>query len=84
VLIRHENGRCIFLQLSPDKQQLLCRIHSFKPSCCLEWKPSLRQPECQEGLKRRWNLTIDPSGKIGGPRANLEQFAQSINLSIPE
>ncbi len=85
LLIRHYNERCIFLQPSGDTKQFLCSIQAFKPSCCKEWKPGWRQAECREGLKKRWNLTLDESGQVSGNPADIESFQSFIKgLAVEE
>jgi Fe-S-cluster containining protein len=54
-LIRQVNSTCSFLKPSADGKLMLCSIHSFKPSCCLEWQAGANRLECQEGLNKRWN-----------------------------
>jgi hypothetical protein len=39
----------------------------------------LECPECQEGLRTRWNLTIDSSGRITGLQQHLEAFEKYVN-----
>jgi hypothetical protein len=82
LLIKHNPGGCVFLQSPENSKVYLCRIHTFKPSCCLDWKPGLGQPECRRGLEIRWNLTCDPSGTIGGPLENLKEFEDYLNSLI--
>ena len=82
VLIRHQDGSCIFLQ-SAQNGQRLCKIHDFKPACCRDWVSGLKRPECQQGLKDKWNLEVDPAGQINGERQSLEKFELYLK-SIPE
>ena len=80
-LLLQNNGVCLFLKSSTDNKQNLCLIHDFKPSCCLDWKSSLERRECREGLKTRWDLAVDSSGRISGSReklAEFERFLQSL------
>ena len=76
-LIRHNDGGCVFLKLSPDNQKL-CLIHDFKPECCREWTSGLQRPECQDGLKRNWGLIVDSSGTVSGTQNKLEEFERFI------
>ncbi|MBI4296604.1 MAG: YkgJ family cysteine cluster protein [Chloroflexi bacterium] len=71
-LLRRLDGVCIFLDKMTDRS--LCSIHSFKPSSCLDWTASLFRRECQDGLTKCWNLTVDSSGRPVGTEQKLHEF----------
>jgi Fe-S-cluster containining protein len=77
-LIKHTNGACLFLKTSADKKQKICLIHDIKPDCCREWIQGPDRPECREGLKMIWGLTIDDSGRIFGLPEKLEAFQKYL------
>ena len=77
-LLLQVNGTCIFLRSQVDQKQKLCSIHRIKPSCCLKWRQGLERPECLEGLKKVWDLTLDSAGNICGHRENIEAFKRFI------
>jgi len=78
LLIRQVNRACIFLKPSLDKKHLLCAIHDFKPSCCLEWKSGLDRAECQSGLLAKWSLEINNRGKIQGTEEQIKLFKEYL------
>ncbi|MBI4267469.1 MAG: YkgJ family cysteine cluster protein, partial [Chloroflexi bacterium] len=71
-LLRRVDGICIFLDRMPDRS--LCRIHSFKPSSCVDWTASLFRRECKEGLLKCWGMTVSPSGHLLGTEQKLREF----------
>ncbi len=73
-LLRHINGACVFLRVSSDQKQKLCSIHTFKPSCCQEWKPGIDRSECLDGLKTIWDLAT------GFLRKNLRYLEKDRSL----
>ncbi len=77
-LLAHKNGACVFLEESGDKQQALCRIHTFKPASCLDWKADLGKDECQSGLQTKFGLTVDAQGRICGEPAQIAAFESYI------
>lgn len=78
ILIRHRDRACIFLTDSSDKKQRLCLIHNFKPACCRDWHSGPERPECREGLKTKWGLTVDAAGHIAGDGPGLKAFEKFI------
>ena len=78
LLVRQENGCCLFLQRPDENGDELCGIHSFKPLSCREWTPGLDRRECQAGLARRWGITVDSSGGLKGP----DERTRDLHLSI--
>jgi Fe-S-cluster containining protein len=78
LLIKHVNEACIFLTTSAGGLQSLCSIHEYKPSCCSDWKSGLNKSECQQGLLTKWNLQIDPKGKIYGSKESLDSFVKYL------
>ncbi len=80
LLYRNEDGACIFLDQVPGGKISRCRIHPFRPSSCCEWSPGLYRPECQEGLTRFWELTVNEKGTIAGTREKLADFSAFLKL----
>lgn len=77
-ILRHNDGACVFLQASADKLQNMCLIQSYKPQCCLEWISGMHQPECREGLRAKWSVSIDSSGNLTGSPQNISRFRQFL------
>jgi Fe-S-cluster containining protein len=71
-ILRRINNRCIFLKQVDD--QYLCSIHTFKPDLCIEWQEGMHRHECRQGLKRRWDITIDTDGNLTGTADALQSF----------
>jgi len=71
-ILRRINNRCIFLK--QQEEQLLCSIHSFKPSLCIEWKEGIHRKECRQGLKQRWGIIIDAAGNLNGTPQALQRY----------
>ena len=67
------DGVCVFLKPSGIRSTV-CLVHSFKPSACLEWTPSLSRRQCKSGLVRYWGLTVDHTGELIGPEERLREF----------
>jgi Fe-S-cluster containining protein len=74
ILVCQENGCCPFLDRSGESGDELCGIHFFKPSSCREWTPGLDRRECQDGLARRWGVSVDSSGELKGPDERMRDF----------
>jgi hypothetical protein len=81
LLIRRENGHCIYLQRLTNGQSICC-IHCFKPASCLEWTSGLAKKECREGLLRDWGLTADNEREIRGPQEKFNVFLRYLD-SLP-
>ena len=73
-LIRQRDGACVFLKRVKADKRANCLIHSFKPSACREWTPSLYRRECPEGLVRHWGVTVNSSGQLHGPEEATQAF----------
>jgi len=71
--LRQRDGACVFLK-QRGSHKTTCLIHSFKPSSCREWAPSLYRRQCQTGLSRHWGLTVSSSGQLQGPEEKLREF----------
>jgi Fe-S-cluster containining protein len=80
-LLKHVDGACIFLKADPSCKQFLCKIHGFKPACCLEWESGLNKQECLKGLLAIWHLTVDASGNLQGTPQDIQLF-QEYKLSL--
>ena len=74
-LLQRRDGACVFLGCTTDTCHISrCLIHSFKPSSCRDWEPSLYRRDCREGLGRYWELEINSSGNVEGPAERLRDF----------
>jgi len=73
-LLRHADGKCLFLEQQAGKTKWLCRIHAFKPDCCLQWAAGPEKKECLRGLSLYWGLSVDDSGNLTGSATDLEYF----------
>ena len=82
-LLRHWNGACVFLERIEARKLTRCLIHSFKPSACREWTPSLYRRDCQEGLIKYWGLTVSPSGQFEGSQQKLPEFYSFLESLAP-
>ncbi len=58
-LLRHSEGRCVYLVLEEGGDRASCSIYQFRPEACRNWVASLSRRECQEGLTR-----LKATGKI--------------------
>jgi Fe-S-cluster containining protein len=74
VVLRHNAGRCLFLDQPADSILGLCRIHSFKPFCCRQWQASLDHKECRQGLNRYWGLSVGENGELKGSPEDMLCF----------
>lgn len=84
LLLRQCEEGCVFLEHIKGSNMTRCIIQSFKPSSCREWRPSLYQRECAEGLARCWGLIVNTSGQVGGSRQKLldfHSFMESVEFS---
>jgi Fe-S-cluster containining protein len=73
-LLRHNAGRCVFLEQEQGSATGLCRIHAFKPIACRQWSASPYRRECRQGLLRYWGLSVDDAGEIVGSAEALQCF----------
>jgi len=80
LLLRRCKGGCVFLEHIKGSNMTRCIIQPFKPSSCREWRPSLYQRECRQGLAQCWGLTANPLGQIEGSRQKLLDFYSFIEL----
>ena len=78
LLLRRCKGGCVFLEHIKGSNMTRCIIQPFKPLSCREWRPSLYQRECQQGLAQCWGLTVNPLGQIEGSRQKLLDFYSFI------
>jgi Fe-S-cluster containining protein len=79
-LIRHERGSCVFLERSRDSKTALCSIYDVRPSSCRNWASGVDKPECREGLRRHWRISVSPGGQLDGPPASLARFRDLIRM----
>jgi Fe-S-cluster containining protein len=73
-LLRHKDGKCIFLEQKDGSALSICWIQTFKPIACRQWAASLNKKECRQGLSCYWRLSVDDSGKITGSSEDLQCF----------
>jgi len=64
VMVRHENGHCVFLDVGVDARANSCLIHLFRPSSCREWVPGLDHVECRMGLMKLLGISTGRSGEV--------------------
>lgn len=79
-LIRHDDRGCVFLSHSPE-QGALCGIYRVRPSSCRDWAADALKPACQEGLRRFWNVTVDPAGRLQGSEDDLSRLQAFLQQS---
>jgi Fe-S-cluster containining protein len=79
-LLRHVRGACVFLKRGKSRKLYNCLIHSFRPSSCEEWTPSLHRPECQQGLTKYWGLGVNEDGELEGAKRKLQSFWNFLQL----
>jgi Fe-S-cluster containining protein len=77
-LLRKHNGACVFLERIEDSRVTRCRIHTFKPSSCMDWVPSLYRRECQKGLANYWGLAVSLSGQLEGSTQKVREFCDLL------
>jgi Fe-S-cluster containining protein len=83
LVVRHNAGKCPFLDQPADSIFGLCRIHEFKPFCCHQWQASLDRKECRQGLSRYWNLSVGENGELEGSPEDILCF-QTLIESLSE
>jgi Fe-S-cluster containining protein len=84
LVLRHDAGKCVFLDQEADSSIGLCRIHAFKPKVCIEWKASSDRKECRQGLSRFWNLTVGEDGQVVGAPDALLSFQTYLDTITRE
>ncbi|AKG53223.1 hypothetical protein DGWBC_0544 [Dehalogenimonas sp. WBC-2] len=75
LLLKHQDGQCVFLERQADKRVFFCRIQSFKPVSCIDWNADLVKQDCQEGLRQFWGLKATLGGVIEGTESSKEAFS---------
>ena len=83
LLLRHQDGHCVFLERQTDERVFFCRIHSFKPVSCIDWHADLSKQDCQNGLLRFWNLKVAPGGLFEGTDAAKKSFTVFLSRLQP-
>lgn len=81
LLLKQENGHCVFLVKKDGGKEMLCKIQPYKPASCRDWEPDLHRRECKEGLSKYWGLEVSPSGKPKGEddkARGFESFLKSL------
>jgi Fe-S-cluster containining protein len=61
-ILRHDERGCVFLR--HEGKITACAIYDLRPPACRDWQPTLRRPECLEGLRR-----LAPDGSLLRPQA---------------
>jgi Fe-S-cluster containining protein len=56
-ILRQDERGCIFLRY--EGKITSCAIYEVRPPACRAWQPTLRRPECVEGLRR-----LAPDGSL--------------------
>ncbi|MDP2917103.1 MAG: YkgJ family cysteine cluster protein [Dehalococcoidia bacterium] len=79
ILLRHENGECVFLERLESGKEAFCKIHSIKPAICREFPANLNQKVCWEGLAKYWDLTIGSSGQPEGSEEKIAGFQRFLD-----
>ena len=77
-LLCKRNGACVFLERVEGSRVTSCRIHSFRPSSCIDWVPGLFRWECQKGLADYWGLAVSPSGHLQGSAQKVREFHELL------
>jgi Fe-S-cluster containining protein len=79
-LLVHVDNACVFLKTDSATQLSLCRIHAFKPACCLSWTAGIHKPECQAGLKKLFGITVAPDATLQATNEQLQMLAERLKL----
>lgn len=82
-LIRHERDACVFLQRSKGSKTALCGIYGVRPSSCRNWASGVDKPECSEGLRRYWRISVSPEGQLDGRTEALARFREFVRMLQP-
>lgn len=61
-ILRQDEWGCVFL--GHEGRTAACTIYDVRPAACRAWQPSLRRPECLDGLRR-----LAPDGVLLQPEA---------------
>ncbi|MCX6013137.1 MAG: YkgJ family cysteine cluster protein [Chloroflexi bacterium] len=80
VEFKRPGGRCVFLVQEND-HTFKCGIHSFKPRGCIEWNSDFHRPECQAGLKKYWDITVNSAEEFEGSDEAIRKFLLFQNNS---
>lgn len=73
ILVRQQNGACIFLDQTGTKEAR-CTINDIKPASCRDFKAELSQKECREGLAKCWSLGVNEKGELEGNQTDIGEF----------
>jgi len=74
LLLRHQDGACVFLKRTAGERTAVCSIHSFKPESCIQWTPGPFRKECRDGLERRWKLKVGEDGRLIGTEEDIKRY----------
>lgn len=64
-ILRQDEWGCVFLR--HEGKVTACAIYDVRPPACRAWQPTLRRPECVEGLRR-----LAPDGSLLRPEGLFE------------
>ena len=81
-LVQQVNGSCPFL--CGDNKEFLCTVHTEKPRPCRDWTAALANPECQRGLKKYWQLTVNSAGQLQGAPPDIRAFQRFLDTCAQE
>ncbi len=82
-LIRHERDACVFLERRRGSKIRPCSIHGVRPSSCRNWASGVDKPECREGLRRHWRISVGPEGQLDGTPEALGKFREFARMLQP-
>jgi len=74
LLLRHQDGACVFLKRTAGERTAVCSIHDFKPESCIQWTPGLYRKECRDGLRRCWKLKVGEDGRLIGTKEDIKRY----------
>lgn len=77
LLLRLQEGVCVFLTRASGSREAKCFIQPFKPAACCAWMAGLTRRQCREGLAHYWGLKVSPSGKLD--KNTMEQFRKLLD-----
>jgi len=80
LLLRRDDGGCIFFRPSDGGREGSCTIHAFRPDSCRDWTPGLYRPECRDGLAKYWGLAVDSRGNPAGDEERIKCFQSFLRL----
>ena len=79
-LVRKKDDSCPFLE--ENGKEYLCAVHAIKPQACRNWEAAPSKPECQRGLKKIWQLTINGCGQLEGTPDAIRVFLTFLAVCV--